>query len=104
MSTTAYISRARKFYKEKVVPEMMKEFNLSTPMAVPKIEKIVISMSVNEARDDIKHLEIAKEELSLICGQMPQIKRAKKSISNFKLRKGMPIALKVTLRGECMIF
>ena len=101
-NTTAYISRARKFYKEKIVPQMMKEFNLSSPMAVPKIEKIVISMSVNEAKDDIKQLEIAREELSLICGQTPQIKRAKKSISNFKLRKSMPIALKVTLRGDRM--
>jgi len=102
MSTTTYISRAKKFYKENIVPQMMKEFNLTSPMAVPRIEKIVISMSVNEARDDIKHLEISKEELAVISGQMPQIKRAKKSISNFKLRKGMPIALKVTLRGDKM--
>lgn len=99
---TDYIPRLKKYYKEKIVPAMMEEFKLKSPMAVPKIERIIISMGVNEARDDIKMLEAAKEDLAMICGQMPQIKRAKKSISNFKLRKGMPIALKVTLRGDKM--
>ena len=99
---TTYIPRFKKYYKEKIIPAMMEEFNLKSSMAVPKIEKIVISMSVNEAKEDIKMLEAAKEDLSMITGQMPQVKRAKKSISNFKLRKGMPIALKVTLRGDRM--
>ncbi|MCX7905709.1 MAG: 50S ribosomal protein L5 [Elusimicrobiales bacterium] len=99
---TDYIPRLKKYYKDKIIPAMMNELNLTSPMAVPKIEKIVISMSVNEAKDDIKMLEAAKEDLAAICGQMPQIKRAKKSISNFKLRQGMPIALKVTLRGNRM--
>lgn len=97
-----YIPRLKKHYYDTVVPSMMKDMNLKSPMAVPKISKIVISMGVNEAKDDIKQLETAKEELASIVGQMPQIKRAKKSISNFKLRQGMPIALKVTLRGERM--
>lgn len=99
---TDYIPRLKKLYKEKIIPLMMDELKYTSPMAVPKIEKIVISMSVNEAKEDIKVLESAKEDLAAICGQMPQIKRAKKSISNFKLRQGMPIALKVTLRGDRM--
>lgn len=102
MSKSDYIPRFKRYYREKIIPAMMEEFKLTSPMAVPRLEKIVISMSVNEAKEDIKMLEAAKEDLSLICGQMPQIKRAKKSISSFKLRKGMPIALKVTLRGDRM--
>ncbi len=103
MSTNVdYKPRFKKYYEEKIIDEFMKEYNLKNKMQVPKLEKIVISMSVNEAKDDIKHLEIAKSELAAITGQMPQIKRAKKSISNFKLRQGMPIALKVTLRGDRM--
>ncbi|MGC8866674.1 MAG: 50S ribosomal protein L5 [Elusimicrobiales bacterium] len=101
-SETTYIPRLKKYYKEKIIPAMMDEFKYTSPMAVPRIEKIVISMSVNEARDDIKMLESAKDDLAAICGQMPQIKRAKKSISNFKLRQGMPIAVKVTIRGDRM--
>ncbi len=99
---TDYIPRLKRYYKEKVVPAMMEKFKYSSPMAVARIEKIAISMSVNEAKEDIKMLEAAKEDLAAISGQMPQIKRAKKSISNFKLRQGMPIALKVTLRGDRM--
>lgn len=102
MTKTDYIPRLKKYYREKIVPAIMEELKLGSPMAVPKIEKIIISMSVNEAKEDIKMLEAAKEDLAAICGQMPQIKRAKKSISNFKLRQGMPIALKVTLRGDRM--
>ncbi|MEF3279647.1 MAG: 50S ribosomal protein L5 [Elusimicrobiota bacterium] len=96
---TDYKPRLMKLYEEKIVKSMMNDLSAKSPMAVPKLEKIVISMGVNEAREDIKQLELAKEELALITGQAPQIKRAKKSISNFKLRQGMPIALKVTLRG-----
>lgn len=99
---TDYIPRFKKYYYDNIVPALMKELNLTSPMAVPKLSKIVISMSVNEAKEDIKQLEAAKNELAAITGQMPQIKRAKKSISNFKLRQGMPIALKVTLRGDRM--
>jgi large subunit ribosomal protein L5 len=99
---TDYIPRLKKYYKETIIPSMLKEMNLKSSMAVPRLSKIVISMSVNEAREDIKQLETAREEIASVTGQMPQIKRAKKSISNFKLRQGMPIALKVTLRGDKM--
>lgn len=101
-SQVEYKPRLKVLYEEKVVNAIKDELKFKSKMAVPKITKIVISMSVNEARDDIKYLETAKNEIAAITGQMPQIKRAKKSISNFKLRKGMPIALKVTLRGNRM--
>lgn len=97
---TDYKPRLKKLYEEKIVEFMMKDFGFTSKMAVPRLSKIIISMSVNEAKDDIKQLETAKQELASITGQMPQIRRAKKSISSFKLRQGMPIALKVTLRGD----
>ena len=71
-------------------------------MAAPKLEKIVINVGVKEAREDIKALEIAKDDLTAIAGQASQVRRAKKSISNFKLREGMPIGVRVTLRGARM--
>lgn len=97
-----YKPRLKKLYNEKIAFELMKELNLSSIMAAPKLEKVVINMSVNEAKENIQMLEQAKEDLSLITGQMPEVRKAKKSISNFKLRKGMPIALRVTLRGDRM--
>jgi len=97
-----YSPRLKKLYFEKIAPEIMKELNLSSVMAVPKLEKIVINMSVNEARENIQALEQAKDDIAAITGQMPEIMKAKKSISNFKLRQGMPIALRVTLRGDRM--
>ena len=71
-------------------------------MAVPKLEKIVINIGVKEAREDVKALDVAREDLTAIAGQAAQVRKAKKSISNFKLREGMPIGVKVTLRGERM--
>jgi large subunit ribosomal protein L5 len=97
-----YIPRLKKLYSEKIVPQLMNDLGLKSPMAVPKLEKIVINMGVNEAKENIQVLEQAKEDLVALSGQACEIKKAKKSISNFKLRQGMPIALKVTLRGNRM--
>lgn len=88
-------------YQESVKP-LSERHGYTNPMAVPKIEKIVINMGLGEARDDSKVLEKAQRELSQIALQRPIITRAKKSVSNFKLRTGMPIGLKVTLRGVRM--
>jgi large subunit ribosomal protein L5 len=89
-------------YDNSVREELMKKFGYASPMAVPRIEKVVINQGLGEAKDDSKVLDKAAKELSLISLQKPIITRAKKSISNFKLREGMPIGLKVTLRGQRM--
>jgi large subunit ribosomal protein L5 len=89
-------------YKEDVVNTLMEKFNYDSVMEVPKIEKIVINMGVGDAVQNSKALDSAVEELSLISGQKPMITRAKKSIAGFRLREGMPIGAKVTLRGERM--
>ncbi|MDF2865736.1 MAG: ribosomal protein [Clostridia bacterium] len=89
-------------YKKEIVPAMMKEFNYSSVMQVPKLEKIVINMSVAEVKDNSKALITASNELMLITGQKPLITKAKKSIAAFKLREGMDIGCKVTLRAEKM--
>ncbi|HOW88847.1 MAG TPA: 50S ribosomal protein L5 [Elusimicrobiales bacterium] len=97
-----YKPRLKDLYISKVVPAMIKEFGLKSPMAVPKLTKIVINIGVSEARENIQSLDLAKEDLAQIAGQAPQVRRAKKSISNFKLRQGMPIGVRVTLRGARM--
>src|SRR5690625_216917 len=89
-------------YKEDVTPTLMEKFEYSSVMQVPKIEKIVINMGVGDAVQNSKLLDSAVEELSLISGQKPVITRARKSIAGFRLREGMPIGAKVTLRGERM--
>ncbi len=89
------------FYK-KLLPEMQKEMNLSSAMAVPRLEKVVISMSVKQVLQEKRALEDAVHELSLITGQKPMITKVKKSIANFKIRKGMSIGCKVTLRSSIM--
>lgn len=94
-----YKVRVADLYRDKVQPALMKDFTLSSAMACPKMTKIVINIGVTEAKENIQALDIAKEELMLISGQSPQVRRAKKSISNFKLREGMPIGVRVTLRG-----
>jgi len=94
-----YAPRMRELYTGTVRPALMKDFNLSSPMAAPKITKIVINIGVSEAKENIQALDLAKEDLTMIAGQAPQMRRAKKSISNFKLREGMPIGVRVTLRG-----
>jgi len=90
-----------KFLKE-VSPALMGKFNYKSVMQVPKIEKIVINMGVGDAVQNAKALDNAVEELALITGQKPVVTRAKKSIAGFRLREGMPIGAKVTLRGERM--
>lgn len=96
------MNRLNKRYTEEVVPNMMKKFNYKSVMEVPAVEKIVINMGVGEAIADPKLLEEAVAELAQITGQQPVVTKAKKSIANFKLREGMPIGCKVTLRKEKM--
>lgn len=91
--------RLRDLYRSKVVPELTKEFGYSNPMAVPRMSKIVVSMGVGRATQDKKYLESAKNDLMMITGQMPVACKAKKSVSNFKVRQGMETGLKVTVRG-----
>lgn len=102
MSKQTYSPRLKEHYKSVVVPGMMERFALKNPYEVPRLSKLVVNMGVNEAKEDIKALDVATAELSAIVGQKPQVRRAKKSISNFKLRQGMPIGLRVTLRGMRM--
>ncbi len=90
------------FYINEVIPKMQKEFNYKNVMQVPKLEKVVLNMGVGEAIQDPKLLDNAQQELSIIAGQKAVITRAKRSISNFKLRQGTPIGCKVTLRGNAM--
>ena len=96
------MNRLNKRYTEEVVPNMMKKFNYKSVMEVPTVEKVVINMGVGEAIANPKLLEEAVAELAQITGQKPVITKAKKSIANFKLREGMPIGCKVTLRKEKM--
>ena len=89
-------------YTKEIVPALMKHFNYTNVMAVPKLEKIVINMGLGEAIANAKILDVAVDELGRIAGQRPVITRAKKSIANFKLRQNMPIGAAVTLRGDRM--
>jgi large subunit ribosomal protein L5 len=96
------MSRLEQKYKDEVTPALRQQFGYSSSMAVPKISKVVINMGVGEAIADAKLLDQAVDELATICGQRPAITKAKKSISNFKLREGMSIGCRVTLRGRRM--
>ncbi len=96
------MSRLYELYKKEVVPKLMKEFGYKNIMEVPKLHKIVLNMGVGEAVQNIKVLDNAVEELTLIAGQRAIIRRAKKSVATFKLRKGMPIGCMVTLRKKKM--
>ncbi len=95
-------SRLVQYYRDEVVPAMIKEFNYENVMQVPKLEKIVINIAVGEAKDNPKLLESAVRELTVISGQKPVTIKAKKSVANFKLREGQSIATKVTLRHKKM--
>jgi len=92
----------KEHYKTKVVSELKDELGLDSIMAVPKVTKITLNMGVGEALNDKKVLERAVEDLTLIAGQKPLITKARKSVANFKIRDGMPIGCKVTLRGNIM--
>jgi len=96
------ISRLRERYRNEVIPALMKRFGYKNPMAVPKLSKVIVNIGLGEASQNIKLLDVAAQELGQITGQKPIITRAKKSIANFKIRKGMPIGCCVTLRGERM--
>jgi len=95
-------SRMKETYKNNIVPGLIKKFGYKNPMEVPKLDKIVINMGVGEAKDNPKALEGAVADLTAIAGQKPIITKAKKSIANFKVREGMQIGCKVTLRGDKM--
>ena len=98
----AYVPSLKTKYKEEIVPALQKEFGYKSVMQVPKVEKIVINQGVGQATADKKLIEIAQSELSLITGQKAVLTYSKKDISNFKLRKGMPIGVRVTLRKDRM--
>jgi large subunit ribosomal protein L5 len=93
------MARLKDLYKSKIVPELVKEFGYKNLMAVPRVTKVVISMSIGRATQDKKFLELAKNDLIAISGQMPLVCKAKKSVSNFKVREGNETGLMVTLRG-----
>ena len=96
------MSRLKDFYEAEIIPEMTKKFSYKNKLAVPKLEKIIINMGVGEARENAKVLDGAVNDMTIISGQKPMITKAKKSIANFKLREGMPIGAKTTLRSEKM--
>jgi large subunit ribosomal protein L5 len=96
------MARLYEHYREVVRPELQTRFNYQNPMQIPRLNKIVLNMGVGEATQDAKKLQVATSELALISGQKPAICRARKSIANFKLREGMAIGCKVTLRRERM--
>jgi len=98
------VIRMKEKYSKEVVPAMIERFGYKNVMQVPKIEKVVVNMGVGEATGDAKVLDAAVSDLSQITGQKPLITRAKKSIAAFKLRAGVPIGAKVTLRGERMYY
>lgn len=94
----------KELYNTKIVPKLVSDFNYNSVMQVPKLDKIVVNMGVGEAVSNSKLLDQAVEELTLLTGQKPVITKAKKSISNFKLREGQSIGAKVTLRGDRMYY
>ena len=96
------MARLRDKYKNEIAPALAKEFDIKNPMAIPRIEKVVVNMGLGEASANAKILDVATEELRAITGQKPVITKAKKSIAAFKLRQGMNIGSMVTLRGERM--
>ena len=96
------MARLRDLYEKEIVPALMEKFNYKNVMEAPKLEKIVINMGVGDAKENPKFLEGAVNDLSVITGQKPVVTTAKKSVSNFKLRAGMRIGAKVTLRGDRM--
>ncbi len=96
------MSRYHELYLKEIVPAMTKKFGYKNVMEVPKLDKIVVNMAVGEAKENVKVLENAANDLMIITGQKAVTTKAKKSIANFKIREGMPIGCKVTLRGERM--
>jgi len=93
-------ARLKTRYIEEIRPQLMERFGYSTPMQAPRIQKVTVNMGVGDAKQDSKMLESATEQLATITGQKPNIRRARKSIAQFKVREGMPVGLAVTLRSE----
>jgi large subunit ribosomal protein L5 len=96
------MSRLKERYDKEVIPALTKEFGYTNAMAVPKIEKVVVNMGLGEATSNVKIIEVGSDELARITGQKPVTRRSKKSIAQFKVRKGQPVGTSVTLRGERM--
>ncbi|HUT64103.1 MAG TPA: 50S ribosomal protein L5 [Anaerolineae bacterium] len=96
------VQRLKEYYINEIVPFLMKEFKFKNSTQIPKLSKIIVNIGVGDAVQDIKNLDGAVKDLSLITGQKPAIRRARKSISNFRLRTGMPVGCMVTLRGNRM--
>jgi large subunit ribosomal protein L5 len=101
-ATETYIPRLKRRYIDEIRPRLKDELGYSSIMQVPRIEKITLNMGVGEAKTEAKLLDAAQEQLTTIAGQRAQLRRARKSIAAFKLREGMPVGAKVTLRGERM--
>ena len=98
------MSNFKELYNKEIVPKLMKEYNYTTVMAVPKLEKIVVNMGVGDGSKDEKFITAAVKDLEKITGQKPVVTKARKSIAGFKVREGQPIGVKVTLRGENMYY
>jgi len=101
-TTETHTPRLKEQYESEIRPRLKDELGLSSIMQVPKIEKITLNMGVGEAKTDAKQLDAAMDELTIIAGQRPQVRKARKSVAQFKIREGMPIGAKVTLRGARM--
>jgi len=96
------VSRLKDFYYDEIVDALIKKFGYTNKMQVPKLDKIVLNMGIGEAKENVKILENAAKDMETITGQKPVLTKAKNSVANFKIREGMPIGCKVTLRGEKM--
>ena len=96
------MSRLKDFYYDEIVDALIKKFGYTNKMQVPKLDKIVLNMGIGEAKENVKILENAAKDMETITGQKPVLRKAKNSVANFKIREGMPIGCKVTLRGEKM--
>lgn len=96
------MARMKDIYENEVAPALMKKFNYKSPMQIPKIEKIVVNVACGDAKDNSKVIDSVMRDLSIITGQKPMVCKAHKSVANFKIRIGMPIGVKVTLRGDRM--
>ena len=101
-TTDTYTPRLKEQYENEIRPKLKDDLGLSSIMQVPRIQKITLNMGVGEAKTDAKQLDAAMDELTIIAGQRPQIRKATKSVAQFKIREGMPIGAKVTLRGARM--
>ena len=96
------MARLKDYYKSEVAPALMKKFEYKSPMQIPKLDKVVINIACGDAKDNSKVIDSAMAERAVITGQQPVVCKARKSVANFKIRKGMPIGVKVTLRGDRM--